>query len=257
MNERPANMTLRDKRLIWGLSILTFLFLSFMGIGLYILSNGGLKDIHPLLPYLILIVISVLLGFIAFNLFSIVIGVTRGKFIANAEGLRKTFFKFLYPIMALLGRLLRIPREGIERVFIDVNNLLIRSSQRYVKPERLLVLLPHCLQFDECDIKITSDVYKCAGCGRCEIKALAGMAREANIQLSVATGGGLARRIVEKKKPEAIIAVACERELSSGIIDSYPLPIIGIINLRPSGPCLNTMVDLNEVKDALRYFMGL
>lgn len=245
------------KRLLWGLSFLTLLFLFLIGTILYLISYRRLEGIYPFLPYLLLIIIGGLLGFTAFNLLSLVIGITRGKGIVYAESLRKTFFKFLYPIMSSLGRLLGISKEKIQEIFIDVNNLLIRSNKRYVKPERLLVLLPHCIQFDECDIKITSDVYKCAGCGRCEIKDLAEMAREANIQLSVATGGGLARRIVEKKKPEAIIAVACERELSSGIIDSYPLPIIGIINLRPYGPCFNTMVDLNEVKEALRYFMGL
>jgi hypothetical protein len=246
-----------NKKLLWGLSFLTLLFLFLIGIILYLIPYRGLEGIYPFLPSLLLIIIGGLLGFTVFNLFSLVIGVTRGKGIAHAEGLRKTFFKFFYPIMSSSGRLLGISKEKTHEIFIDVNNLLIRSNPRYVKPERLLALLPHCLQFNECDIRITGNVYRCAGCGRCEIKDLAEMAKKANIHLSVATGGSLARRIVEEKSPEAIIAVACERELVSGIIDSYPLPVLGIINLKPYGPCFNTMVDLDEVKDALRYFTGL
>jgi len=57
---------------------------------------------------------------------------------------------------------------------------------------------------------------------------------------------------VKDVKPEAIVAVACERDLSSGIVDTYPLPVLGIPNERPFGPCLNTQVDLEKVKDAIR-----
>lgn len=246
-----------DKRLLWTLSLLTFLSFSFIGTGIYLISHRRLRDINSSLPDLLLIIIIFFLAFVAFNLFIIAISVTKGRRIAHAEALRKIFFRFFYPAMVILARIAGISREKTQQIFIDANNILVRSNPRYVKPERLLVLLPHCLQFNECDIRITWDVYKCAGCGKCEIKDLVEIAKEANIHLSVATGGGIARKIVDEKKPEAIIAVACERDLSSGIMDSYPLPVLGIINKRPFGPCFNTMVELEDVKEALRYFTGL
>ncbi len=55
-------------------------------------------------------------------------------------------------------------------------------------------------------------------------------------------------------KPEAIVAVACERDLSSGVIDTYPLPILGIVNERPFGPCFNTRVKIDRVKEAINFF---
>ena len=48
-----------------------------------------------------------------------------------------------------------------------------------------------------------------------------------------------------------MIAIACERDLSSGIQDSNPLPVMGVLNRRPYGPCHDTKVDLNRVEDAL------
>jgi len=69
----------------------------------------------------------------------------------------------------------------------------------------------------------------------------------------VATGGTLARDFVKHYKPEAIIAIACERDLTSGIQDVTPLPVIGILNIRPNGPCNNTEVDFAEVELALEY----
>ena len=74
--------------------------------------------------------------------------------------------------------------------------------------------------------------------------------------MSVATGGTLARRIVVEKKPDVIIGVACERDLSSGIQDSYPIPVYGILNRRPFGPCYDTDVDLDLVERGLITFLG-
>jgi hypothetical protein len=75
------------------------------------------------------------------------------------------------------------------------------------------------------------------------------------VGLAVATGGTLARRIIVERRPKLIIAVACERDLSSGIQDSYPLPVFGITNHRPHGPCYDTEVDLERVEEALKLFL--
>ena len=85
----------------------------------------------------------------------------------------------------------------------------------------------------------------------CEIKDLIEIAEKYDLNLHVATGGNLARRIVKEVRPEAIVAVACERDLSSGIADTYPMPVIGIPNIRPYGPCKNTLVSLEKVKEAI------
>jgi hypothetical protein len=75
------------------------------------------------------------------------------------------------------------------------------------------------------------------------------------VKIAVATGGTLARRIIVDNRPEAIVAVACELDLTSGIQDSYPIPVIGILNERPNGPCINTKVDIEKVKDAILDFI--
>jgi uncharacterized protein len=76
------------------------------------------------------------------------------------------------------------------------------------------------------------------------------------VGLAVATGGTLARRIIVERRPKIIIAVACERDLSSGIQDSYPMPVFGITNHRPYGPCYDTDVDLERVEEALKIFLA-
>jgi len=140
-------------------------------------------------------------------------------------------------------------KEGLQGTIIRLNNgLVLREGHR---TKKILLLLPHCLQIDKCDIRITHNIYNCKRCGRCEIKDLISIADEYNLNLSIATGGTLARKIVKEVSPDAIVAVACERDLSSGIVDIYPMPVIGIPNERPYGPCFNTQVDLKRVNEAI------
>jgi hypothetical protein len=81
------------------------------------------------------------------------------------------------------------------------------------------------------------------------------MARTYGVSMAVATGGTLARKIVVEKKPDLIIGVACERDLTSGIQDTYPIPVYGILNRRPNGPCFDTDVDLDRVEEGIRNFL--
>jgi hypothetical protein len=50
--------------------------------------------------------------------------------------------------------------------------------------------------------------------------------------------------------------VACERDLTSGIKDCYPLPVIGVLNDRPFGPCFNTRVDVEKIDAALQSVLA-
>jgi hypothetical protein len=54
---------------------------------------------------------------------------------------------------------------------------------------------------------------------------------------------------------DAVVAVACEKELREGMRATFPKPVLGIINLRPNGPCRDTDVDVAQVEDAMRWFL--
>jgi hypothetical protein len=171
------------------------------------------------------------------------------------EWIRWLFFRLYCPLVFAIGWLLRMDMERLRNRLIMMNNSLVRNSARS-PADSVLLLLPHCLQYSECNIRITRNVFNCESCGRCSIKEFTGLARELKMNLFVATGGTLARRIVDENRSDAIVAVACERDLISGIMDTYPIPVLGIINERPFGPCLNTEVDFNSVKEALTFFSG-
>lgn len=168
------------------------------------------------------------------------------------ETLRGAVLRILYPLLMVLGAMFKNRREGYRRAVIRLNNALVRGEK--IKTRKILLLLPHCLQRDECAIRLTHNIHNCQRCGRCEIADLIGIAEENRLDLFVATGGTLARKVVTEVRPGAIVAVACERDLSGGLADTYPVPIIGILNERPYGPCVNTQVDLEQVKEAIKLF---
>lgn len=180
-------------------------------------------------------------------------GVYRKEvFLEFNKTLRGLVLRLYYPLLMFAGTFLKGKREGFQRHVIKLNNMLVRREN--VKTKKILLLLPHCLQINECNIRLTHNIYNCEGCGRCEIKELIDIAEQNNLKLFVATGGTIARKIVIELRPEAIVAVACERDLSSGLVDTYPIPIFGISNIRPYGPCFNTQVDLEKVKEAINFF---
>jgi len=244
------------KRTFISLLLATLALLFGAGYVIWWIPQVGMRNIHPLLPTIFMVVVFGLLSFVSFGVFLLILTLIRGKEIFLAQRLRWVVVKVLFPLMIPVGRLFGLSRDTVQQSFIGVNNQLVRSNLGSVKPDRLLILLPHCIQLNECNIKITGDVHRCKGCGKCEIKDLVAVADKNHIDLSVATGGTLARRIIKEKRPKAIIAVACERDLTSGIVDSYPLPVIGILNDRPNGPCINTRVDMQDVIEALEAFVG-
>lgn len=162
----------------------------------------------------------------------------------------------VYPFILMIGRIIGIKREVIQQSFASINNFLVSTLKRKYDPKDILILLPHCLQFSECKYKITSDINNCRKCGKCQINDLVKLKDKYGVEIAVATGGTLARKVVSDIKPKSIIAVACERDLTSGILDVKKIPVYGIINIRPNGPCFNTKVDINEVEKAIINFIN-
>ena len=167
---------------------------------LWLIPAIGLVNIHPLLPKLGFAGVIILLGMLSIGAAILIYGIISGREIAFAQRLRGIVMKLLYPIIVMIGGVFKISKEEINGAFADLNNQLVMSKQRKTSIDRLLVLLPHCIQYDECKVKITGDIHNCAQCGKCEIKNLDALSKRYNLQISVATGGGLAKRLIKEKE---------------------------------------------------------
>ena len=246
----PATAPPRKRLFVALMGVTCLLIVGVIYLGWWI-PTKGLANIHPALPGYVGFTFAILSGAAIFGTFLLILTTALSKDIFFTRFMRLTVIKFLLPAIELLGRLLGISKDTIRQSFVAMNNSLVVSQQLTVLPDRILILLPHCLQLVDCDIKVTGGIEKCARCGRCDISGLAELAEKYRIDISVATGGTLARKIIVEKRPKLVIAVACERDLTSGIKDCYPLPVIGIFNERPNGPCVDTLVDVAKIEQAL------
>jgi uncharacterized protein len=247
----PANHS--EKRVIISLILLVAALIAGLLTAFYIVPYYGFSRISPHLPF-VMGIITVLLGAaVLLSLLLLIVVVALGRDVPFSRKLRSVAIKLLLPVLIQVGKLVGLRREQVQHAFVAVNNELVLAQCRNgTPPKSILLLMPHCLQDSECQVKITFRVENCKRCGKCRIKDLIELSEKYGVSLAVATGGTIARRIVIEKRPDLIIAVACERDLTSGIQDTTPLPVYGIFNQRPFGPCFNTQVALDRVESILK-----
>ncbi len=168
---------------------------------------------------------------------------------------RQAFLMALFPFCKKIGAFIGLFGDTVSASMVAFNNRLILGLSRRAAGRRLLVILPRCLQNFYCQQNVIEDVSNCRSCGKCDIARLVGLMEEHRFHMAVATGGRLARRLVHDFRPAGIIAVACERELLDGLRDFSQIPVWGITNARPEGPCRNTIIDLNEFEATLKSIL--
>ena len=240
------------------------LFLALLGLSLLLILASGLlllffisrgKDtfFFPVITVIALLLCGVIvvaflgiLIMVCIALFQRPLGPT-GKWLIR-------FALFFYPVAMRIGKIFRMDINKVRGSFIALNNQLIHSQRIKIPAEKIIVLLPHCLQHFECGKKVANSLNNCVGCGRCDLGAIKNLCQKTGVHAVVVNGGTLARKTVKEVHPAAIVAVACEQDLFSGILDVQPLPALGILNIRPEGPCHNTRVDVSRLEEAIRFF---
>ena len=252
-NDQKADKA--KKRLFVGLVMGTNAMVIFFLFLIWALSTFDLAHIHPLGPILLELVIGCIIVLVGMASLSLVLSIRFGKTLPFFSRMRGLTVKLFLPFMTLLGQAIGIPKDKVRLSFVEVNNeLVLKTAGRY-KPEEMLLLMPHCLQRSKCKIRLTYSIHNCKRCGKCPISDLIALSERYSVFLAIATGGTIARRIVVQRRPKMIVAVACERDMASGIQDTYPLPVYGVLNTRPHGPCHDTQVSIESVEQAIRRFM--
>lgn len=140
----------------------------------------------------------------------------------------------LFPMASRMGRLFGVQRDWTEASCVEVYERLALARTRSVAPEELLILIPRCLS-------------------RASLDGVLDIAKRYNVATYVATRGQLARRAIRERRPRAVVAVACERDLVSGLHDvAAKIPVLGLTMQLPSGPCKDAGLDLVKMEDFVR-----
>jgi hypothetical protein len=226
----PAIAESKLKFMVFG--FMTVMLIMGVGVFLWYLAEPRLQQLAPewrLAAHSALIIVLAVPGLMYILLF---IQVVFGIRILSYR-FSERFLFFLLPKVVWLGRRFGQSRDKVGHSFIQVNNAVTRLHGSQIGEPSLLVLLPRCLRVSiRKEIKQMVEKYPC--------------------RMSTVGGGEEARKEIRKQRPDFIIAMACERDLITGIKDvALHVPVIGIPNQRPEGPCKNTLVSLEEFKSAL------
>jgi len=245
------------KRLFLALILASLCLATLSTYGLWMVSFPGLANISEQLPIILGVLLAVVLLFIGIGVGGIILTILGFSTLAFFQGPAWSAINLLFPIAIQIGKFFDVEKERIERSFIEVSNHLIHAKCIKVKPDKLLILTPHCIQQEKCQYKVTHDVANCRKCGACQVGDLLDISQKYGVHVAIATGGTLARKVIKTLRPHAVLAIACERDLTSGIQDVFPLPVIGVLNERPNGPCCNTRIDVKRVEKAVQDFIEM
>ncbi len=213
------------------------LFLGCLMFALFMIEPR-LRLIHPALEVIARIVtVTVMILTAVWG--SLIFGsVFTGKNLLLYSRLGRVSTTWILPPALLLARRLGISRDRLGNSFVNFSNAIVRATYK-PKKGKTIILMPRCLK---------SEMKK-------QIQELAG---RADVKVFSATGGGQARKVIREQHPNAVIGIACERDLMSGIQDVAPkIPTIGVANKRPEGPCKNTLLDMEELKKAIEILTGV
>lgn len=244
------------KRLFLALILASLCLTVLSTYGLWMVAFPGLANISGYLPVILGILLAVVLMAILIGIGGIILTIFGFPTMSFFQGPAWSIITLLFPIAVRIGRFFDVDKERIERSFIEVSNHLMHAKGIKVKPNKLLILTPHCIQQETCKYKVTHDIANCRQCGGCQVGDLLEISRKYGVHVAIVTGGTLARKVIKTLRPQAVLAIACERDLTSGIQDVFPLPVIGVLNERPNGPCCNTRIDVQRVEDAVRDFIS-
>ena len=128
-------------------------------------------------------------------------------------------------------------RDWVENAAVKVYNGLAVLRGRKVGTGELLLLIPRCLSKETLD-------------------GVLGVAGRYGVPVFVATRGQLARRVIRERRPRAVVAVACERDMVSGLHDvAGKVPVLGLTMTLPSGPCKDALLDLGQLEDWVKAYV--
>ncbi|GAB4320664.1 MAG: hypothetical protein Kow0059_15150 [Candidatus Sumerlaeia bacterium] len=135
---------------------------------------------------------------------------------------------WLYPIVERIG----LTRDRLGASTVALCNALTAARGLRQAGSTILVLAPRCM----------ANFHK---------KEILEMAAARGLTVHVAPTGRSAREKVIEVRPGAIIAIACQRDLVTGIRDVHrQIPVLSIPLKMPHGPCKDTFIALRDLQAA-------
>ncbi|OQA62209.1 MAG: hypothetical protein BWY40_00249 [bacterium ADurb.Bin270] len=230
--------TSEGKSLFLAIGSFVVLLLDLLIIGFTYMISPRLASWHSFLPLVAWTIVTIVILMTIVWMTQIILTAVTGKNFLFLSNPLKYLFDIVFEGSFKISKFLGISKDRLGNSFVKSYNEMSRATKRHESDEKLLILLPRCLTKEQ-------------------IKEITSLKERYPIEIHVVSGGELARRKIKESRPTAVIGVACERDLVSGIRDvGRKISLIGIPNKRPDGPCQNTVIEIKELIDAIEFYVG-
>lgn len=136
-----------------------------------------------------------------------------------------------------VGEVFGVQRDWTDNAAVAVYNRLAWAREWRVRANELLILIPRCLS-------------------RTALDGVMDIAKRYDVATFVATRGAYARQAIRERRPKAVVAVACERDMVSGLHDvAGRLPVLGLTMQLPNGPCKDASIDLAQMEAFVKKYL--
>lgn len=205
-------------------------------VALLFLLAPRLALLHPMVPRIL---------WVAIGLGAVLIWIWWGLLLASHAADRPLLPERLAergPFLRLMRLTSRVAdrfgwRDWVENASVKVYNGFAAHRGRKVGTGELLLLIPRCLSKETLD-------------------GVLGVAGKYGVPVFVATRGQLARRVIRERRPRAVVAVACERDMVSGLHDvAGKVPVLGLTMTLPAGPCKDALLDLPKLEEWVKAYV--
>lgn len=220
-------------RLYFGFAALTIAAVAGAVAAVLYLIAPRLAALGPAVPTLLWTALGAAAGLIMLWYLVLLVSFYSGVTLLPERVLERGPFLRLMNYTSVVARVFG-RRDWVEHAAIEVYNTLQVRRRRRVGKGELLVLIPRCLSKQALD-----GVLEIAG--------------RHDVPVFVATRGQLARRAIRERRPRAVVAVACERDMMTGLRDvAGKLPVLGLTMRLPNGPCRDAALDLTKMETWVR-----
>ena len=136
-----------------------------------------------------------------------------------------------------VGEVFGVQRDWTDNAAVAVYNRLAWAREWRVRANEMLILIPR-------------------GLSRAALDGVMDIAKRYDVATFVATRGAYARQAIRERRPKAVVAVACERDMISGLRDvAGRLPVLGLTMQLPNGPCKDASLDLVKMEEFVKKYL--
>jgi len=155
-------------------------------------------------------------------------------------------------LLRLLGR----DETPLLRAVVADNN---RRVHRYLagRPVRsVLLILPRCVKRGCCEVDRSGTLEPCLDCRRCRLGDLARLARRQGVEALVAYRSHIAFAMARERRPDLILASACEDRLLKALRSVPEIPALLSPLTGMHRRCVDADFDLAWFEGELRSLLG-